>query len=505
MSERICNFKEPDGFKNCVYNYFCQCYSQCVGLSSNFPPKQDICYEIREDNDVTDFTYYDELITNSIDYFIDNNLMIKSGAKYYIVLNDKNKTKLKLRWENIKIINNKNIQELFWLFRKMIVDSILKRIIKKSQISKDDIKMYSVGSIKLTSDYDITLYGKTISKIKVIKNFQKIFKKYFKEDSSIVFDTNIYGKAYISFDAQEHSGNTYKAICDNQDFYYLRKNPSQNSQLMWGLIKYLRDLKEVFGEKIFNDLYNFTKRKLPAFPIIQYAFKSLIYLQNKDPEHVNYISLMNKEESFIDKYEATSKLNGIHDFISVLNFFGLETYFTRGAFIDTVVNRQMCNNIPLTEVDYITSILENIGFFFIHSDKTKYLLRVQNSFQDLQKKYVHYKIIKIKLQELLDKLKTKIPNSAGYDYDIKYCNSWINYDTEEITLLKCHKYDFFNVLINLVFKILKTYVKHHEKELNEPILFYNNFVIKPSEEFGKGDDMSPIKITPSQLMLENLQ
>ena len=44
-----------------------------------------------------------------------------------------------------------------------------------------------------------------------------------------------------------------------------------------------------------------------------------------------------------------------------------------------------------------------------------------------------------------------------------------------------------------------------EKELNEPILFYNNFVIKPSEEFGKGDDMSPIKITPSQLMLENLQ
>jgi hypothetical protein len=495
MSERICNFSEPDGFKNCVYNYFCQCYSQCIGLSTDFKPKQEICSEIKEDIDVTDFNYYDEMITNTIEYFIDNDLLIKLGTKYYIIGTDKNKTKLKLRWGNIKTIDDKKVQELFWLFRKIVVDSILKRIIKKSKISRDDIQIYSVGSIKLTSDYDITLYGKIESKIKIIKQFQKIFKKYFKEDSSLVFDTNIYGKAYISFDPMEHLGNTLKSKCDNQEFYYLRKNSSQNSQLMWGLIKYLRDIRDVFDEKIFNELYNFMKRKLPNFHVIQYAFNTLIYLRNKDLETVNYITLLKNEQSFINKYEDKSKLNGIHDFISVLNFYGTETYFTRGAFIDTVVNSQMCNKIPLTEVDYITSILENVGFFFIHSDKTKYLLRINNSIRDLQKKYVHYKAIEkiVKpLKNSLENLKT-INTSKFIDYDEKYCNSWINYNTEEIQLLKCQKYNFFNILMNLVFKILKTYVQHHIKELNEPVLFYENFVIKSTEEFGKSDDLSPIK------------
>lgn len=494
MSERICNFREPDGFKNCVYNYFCQCYSQCIGLSSDFQPKQDICSEIKEDIDVTDVNYYDELVTNAINYFIDNNLLLKSGTKYYILLNDINKTKLKLRWENIKTINDKNIQELFWLFRKIIVDSILKQIIKKSKLSKDDIQIYSVGSTKLTSDYDITLYGKIDSKVMIIKRFQRIFKKYFKEDSSLVFDTNIYGKAYISFDKNEHLGYTTEAVCNNQEFYYIQKNPSQNSQLMWGLIKYLRDLRDIFGEKIFNELFIFMKNKLPNFTILQFAYKTLIYLRNKDSEDVNYISLMRKEDSFIDKYTDISKLNGVHDFISVLNFYGLETYFTRGAFIDVVVNNQMCNNeiqIPLTEVDYITSILENTGFFFIHSDKTKYLLRVKKSFNDLQKIYVHYNTINttfLEFDKLLNSLKT-----TGNEYDINYCNSWINYESEEIKLLKCQKYDFFNILMNLVFKILKTYVRHHIKELNEPVLFYKNFVIKSTEEFGKSDDLSPIK------------
>ena len=503
MSERICNFREQDGFKNCVYNYFCQCYSQCIGLSTDFKPKQNICSEIKEDIDITDFHYYDELITNSIDYFIDNNLLIKLGTKYYIIGTDK--TKIKLHWANIKNFGDKKVQELFWLFRKLIVDGILKRILKQNRISKDDIQIYSVGSIKLTSDYDITLYGKTEHKVKIIKQFQKIFKKYFKENSSLVFDTNIYGKAYISFDPMEYSENTIKTACENQDFYYLKENPSNNSQLMWGLIKYLRDVRDIFNEKIFNDLYNFMKRKLSKFPVIQYAFNTLIYLRNKDTETVNYITLMNREQSFINKYEDKSKLNGIHDFISVLNFYGTETYFTRGAFIDTVVNSQMCNKIPLTEVDYITSILENVGFFFIHSDKTKYLLRINNSIQDLQKNYFHYKIIEKTfkpLKTLLENLKTT--NTLNIiDYDEKYCNSWINYDTEEIQLLKCQKYDVFNLLMNLVFKILKTYIQHHIQELNEPVLFYDNFVIKSTEEFGTTDNLSPIKsFSTIDLLLE---
>lgn len=497
MSDRNCDFSKPNGFENCVFNYFCQCYSQCIGLGKEFGTKQDICTEIIIDSDIDDAIYYDNLINDAIRYFESNNLLYKSGIKYYILLEDK--SKVKLTWENIKSIQSEETKKLFWLLRKLVVDSIIKKLLKTNNLTIDDIKIYSVGSTKLTSDYDITLYGNTNYKVKIIKLFQKIFKKYFHEDSSIVFDTNIYGKAYITFDEKEYQGYTEKDVC-GQVFYYLNENPSPNSQLMWGLIKYLRDLRDGFGEHIYNDLFKFMNYKMPDFKILNYANKTLIYLRNKDPNDVNYTSLFKREESFINTYNE-DKLVGIHDFISVVNFYGTETYFTRGAFIDTVVNSQMCSGkieISLSEVDYITSILENAGFFFIHHNKTKYVVRVLNTFKLLMNKFTKYQDIQSKfekLQTLLNKLETKTKNSnIEIDYDSKYCHDWADSNEDDIDLLKCHKFELFNVIMNLVFGILKVY---SNQPLDNTIPFYNNYVIKSSEEFGRTDVLpSPVKGSP---------
>ena len=498
MSERICDFTEPNGFENCVYNYFCQCYNQCIGLDSTFQSKQEICTEIIIDSDVKDSGYYDRLINNALNYFVDKGLLYKSGIKYYIMLRDN--TKLKLTWENIKILDVDEDRKMFWLLRKMIVDSIIKKLLKQNNLSRDDIQVYSVGSAKLTSDYDITLYGSTGYKVKIIKTFQKIFKKYFGEDSSIVFDTNIYGKAYITFDNREYTGYVTEAVC-GQKFYYLNENPSQDSQLMWGLIKYLRDLRDSFGEHIYNDLMKFMQTKLPSFRVLNYANKTLIYLRNKDPNQVNYTSLFKKEDGFINSY-GDDKLLGIHDFISVINFYGTETYFTRGAFMDTVVNTQMCSNkieIQLTEVDYLTSILENAGFFFIHHNKTKYVVRVLNTVKLLMKKYSHYTRIQSKLdklQDLLDTLETKtIKNSkVEIDYDSKFCHDWANPDDDEVDIFKCHKYELFNIIMNLIFGLLKIYNVHHP--FMSRLTFYQTYVIKSSEEFGDTDVLpSPDKLS----------
>jgi hypothetical protein len=500
MSKRTCDFTEPNGFENCVYNYFCQCYNQCIGLDNNFQSKQEICTEIIIDSDVDDSSYYDRLINNALNYFVDEKLLYKSGIKYYIVLPDN--TRLKLTWENIKILDTENDRKMFWLLRKMIVDSILKKLLKQNNLSRNDIQVYSVGSAKLTSDYDITLYGNTVYKVKIIKSFQKIFKKYFGEDSSIVFDTNIYGKAYITFDNREYSGYITDATC-GQKFYYLNENPSQDSQLMWGLIKYLRDLRDSFGEHIYNDLVTFMQTKLPSFKVLNYASKTLIYLRNKDPNQVNYTSLFKKEQSFIDSYGSDTLL-GIHDFISVINFYGTETYFTRGAFMDTVVNAQMCSNkieIPLTEVDYLTSILENAGFFFLHHNKTKYVVRVLNTVKVLMKYYPKYTLIQSKLdklQSLLDKLETKtIKNSkVEIDYDGKYCHDWANPEEDEVDILKCHKYELFNIIMNLVFGLLKMY--HIQHPFMSRLTFYQKYVIKSSDEFGD-TDLLPSPEKPSIL------
>lgn len=501
MSKSICDFREPNGFENCVYNYFCQCYNQCIGLDKDFGSKQEICTEILGDSDISQPDYYDNLIKNAINYFEDKDLLYKSGIKYYIVLEDK--TKVKLTWENIKSINLDETKKLFWLLRKLIVDSILKKLLKQSSLTRKDIQIYSVGSTKLTSDYDITLYGDTINKVKIIKSFQKIFKKYFHEDSSIVFDTNVYGKAYITFDEREYIGYTDKAVC-GQTFYYLKENPSPNSQLMWGLIKYLRDLRDGFGEHIYNDLFKFMNYKISNSKLLYYANKTLIYLRNKDPNDVNYTSLFKKEESFIETY-GDNQLLAIHDFISVLNFYGTETYFTRGAFIDTVVNSQMCSNkieIPLSEVDYITSILENAGFFFIHHNKTKYVVRVLNTCKLLMRKFNQYQDIKEKFKALADQLETLetkiIKNSnVEIDYDSKYCHDWADINKDDINLLKCNKFDLFNIIMNLVYSILKIY---SSSQTNVQIPFYTNYVVKSSEEFGISDVLpSPDKTSPIPL------
>lgn len=503
MSERKCDFSKPNGFENCVYNYFCQCYNQCIGLSeantlSKVP--QDICTEIILDSDITDTNYYDNLINDAITYFVNEGLLYKSGIKYYIILEDN--SKVKFTWENIKTIQTEESKQLFWLLRKLIVDSIIKKLLQQNKLSRNDIKVYSVGSTKLTSDYDITLYGNTNYKVKIIKSFQKIFKKYFHEDSSIVFDTNIYGKAYITFDEKEYTGYTDKAVC-GQTFYYLKENPSGDSQLMWGLIKYLRDLRDGFGEHIYNDLLKFMTIKLSNFKILKYADKTLIYLRNKDPNDINYTSLFKKEESFINTYDE-NVLVGIHDFISVLNFYGTETYFTRGAFIDTVVNSQMCSNkieIPLSEVDYITSILENGGFFFIHHNKTKYIVRVLNTFKLLMNKFTKYKGVQRKfdkLQSILHDLETKTVKSSGIEieYDSKYCHDWADATKDEVDLFKCQKFDLFNVLMNLIFSMLKIYNDTQDTKDIKPILFYNNYVTKSSEEFGRSEILpSPDKLT----------
>jgi hypothetical protein len=213
----------------------------------------------------------------------------------------------------------------------------------------------------------------------------------------------------------------------------------------------------------------------------------------------------------MQRYSISNNLTAIHDFISLINFYGTETYFTRGAFIDTVVISQMCGNkldIQLTEVDYITSILENAGFFFIHNNKTKYIIRVLNTFKTLIDKFTNYQVIQHKFDELksvLDKLATQTikDGKAEMDYDMKYCHDWASTDEIEVNLLKCQKYKLFNIIMNS---------ESHKEQDN--IHFYQTFVIKTTSELGQSDTLpspdktsihalSSLKQSPSLVTLES--
>jgi hypothetical protein len=480
-----------------IFKEVCQCYSQCLKFENDdykLNQEASICNKIIIDNN-TNINNLSDLINKTMAFLIKNNYIKAIGDtdkhKYYITLNG---TTEKFNWENIKNLKDKNKPEaeLFWLVRKLIVDNLLKIIINEHKkndtiitianddtllLTKDefnDIKIYSVGSTDITSDYDITLYSNNnyITGI-IIEEFQTKFMKIFGEHSSIVFDTNIYGKAYIIFDCDQGCQINYNKIdlskCSKQkeSFYYInslndntglinngKRGEYKYNQVIWGLIKYLRDLRDNFGENIYNKYFNFVKKNVNNNNLLDITQETLIYLRNTN---ITYTDLIENEDVHRKDYKLNNfnSLLFTNDYISLINFYGEETYFTRGAFLDTVVNSQMCKTstpvIKLDKEDYIASILENAGFFFLHNDKTKYLKRVKNSLILLinNNKEYEYLLKSIYFHDLF--------NVTSENYD--YCN-WI--DNDDFNLLKCEKFDMFQVVFKIIYRLLKTYFDNIE-------------------------------------------
>ena len=474
-----------DKFIKFVFNKVCQCYNQCIKLDKKFVlnDEAEFCNKI----ELTNNDKHDDFIntiTHSINAMKNLNYLKQIGNKYYIIINN---NKIRLTWENIKNIDDENIKKVFWLFRKIIVDSFLKYLLQK--IKSDNymtlkkinnyINIYSVGSTNLTSDYDITLYCITNKYIAyIIEKFQQKFKNIFFYDSAIVFDTNIYGKAYIQFHEDNYYNKFTKCISQKQQFYYLQSY-SSNSPVIWAFIKYIRNFKDAFGENMYNDYYNFLKSKIDNNTFFYNSLDTLLLLNNFDN---NYTNLLIDEDNFKKIYQDNKihPLQFYNDYISLINYYGIETYFTRGAFLDTVVNLQMCKNdtpaIKLTTTDYISSILENSGFFFIHNNKVKYIKRVVNSIKLLSHDEYYSNIIETNDFQNLEQIVNNEKN---------YCN-WIKHD---ILLLNCKKFMAFQNIFSIIFFILRIFLTHNQNITFPFLQIYKNYI----EQNGGIVNLSPIK------------
>jgi hypothetical protein len=472
------DFKNETSFREFVYNNICQCFNQCIDLKENtFKNKQPVCSEITNlyQEDEQD-KYYNNIITNAIEFFVNEDIIFKNGVRYYLTENN-----TRFTWDNIKNLTDTSNIKLLWLLRKLIVDCLLKSLLN----SDINLKIFSVGSTNLSSDYDITLYGDDQDKIDIINAFNKKFYDIFSESSSIVFDTNIYGRAYIAFSENDFGSNGLEIECNNQKFFYL-KNGEDNSQLCWALIKYINDIRDSFGENIYNNLIDFMKDKLNS-TLINYATIIRRTLKNKD-ESFNYSKMLRYKDKIVKCYEKSDELTGYNDYISLVNFYGIETYFTRGAFLDIVVNEQMCRNetIKLSDVDLLSSILENAGFFFNHNNKTKYFIRIYKTLEKLIKQNDLYNIQEfIDLENIVKSLEV-IDDTGKINYDTFYCK-WI--DNEKFDLLKCEKYQIFNILFKLIFKLLKVYTTNNTIQ-DSDFIFYNKFI----DNNNSGDSIAPTKI-----------
>jgi hypothetical protein len=285
------------------------------------------------------------------------------------------------------------IKLLFWYYRKSFVDNLIKDIISTFHL---DIVVYSVGSTNVTSDYDLTLYGNYNHIAYCIKIFHNTFFWYFNDTSSNVFDTNLYGGAFISFDLNHlnfplaPSPSKTSAIttveshdvppiltsqtCNDLDFYILN-DPTHKIvayQHVWLFIK----LFNHFGtQSPLTRLFQSSSSTATFVSAAKNIWPSLSQIKNR----ISYSTIVNKLET------VKNDLVNFSNIVSLVNFMGHETYYTRGSFLSVVVNSQLChqNAIVLDDHTIVDSVCENL-FDFLFYHKIKYLDRAAASASQLQ-------------------------------------------------------------------------------------------------------------------------
>ena len=290
------------------------------------------------------------------------------------------------------------IKSLFWYFRKVVVDSIVSDIIRLENLN---IKAMSVGSTKLTSDYDITLDGTYKDNSRVIRRFDRLIEILFMDDSESVFDTNIYGVSFVKDKTRdagvEEDDDMNKMVneafnkeheqCGKFNYILSEDKDFIISQHIWAFVKLLLRLNKIQEQD--EELYGLC----------------LGELSNNLGENLYYLSavaFINKYESDVNNYQMTvddgSRFLGkgvdddskylVSNFISYVNYNGSETYLTNGAFLDVVVNNQMCkkdksNMIKLDLNSYLDSFIENLSDLITHYHKVKYLDRASDAFDKM--------------------------------------------------------------------------------------------------------------------------
>ncbi len=334
------------------------------------------------------------------------------------------------------------IRLLFWYFRKGVVDSLLQGLAEDLGLS--DSEAFSVGSTNLESDYDVTVYSSDASRLAI--EFQNQFKSLFGGSSSRIFDTNIYGCAFIDtrpldlikrrralassnaavpyLSPRDLSSFYCRARCGSKTFWYMQTTPmSDMDQYVWVLLKLLRSV-----------------RSNHAFRHLEYEHDILRQVSVIDQRiaqyEINYDDLVYLNEASYGLVDLRDTIN----LVSFANAEGSETYYTRAAFLDVVVNQQTCKGhqqLKLSPDELLQSVIENLSDFIGHGSQKyldrssdaalkllttlKRLNRPSDRFQGV-KEFIHWVVVKDrnKLQWATVRLLRFLSSFAELETSVRY-------------------------------------------------------------------------------------
>jgi len=298
-----------------------------------------------------------------------------------------------MEWENVIMMNNTEYLAKYGEFRKEIVDSILDFCLLQTKCT-DECTLQKAGSTNLTSDYDITLNG--VMAAEAHECFENTFYKLFGDTSPVVFDTNVYGVGFFEplpvameadFQSEVNSrvptfskskrnrstikGFTFFPYIDNDEVKHIKYislakediNTIKN-QRIWAFVKFLMyadvDFRTISEEKggnvlFWEDLEEARKIKAQLDNVrgnIEEIYSNLLY-------EVADIFLEFEDVKDKDLPELKRKYQNA---ISEANYYGSETYLTRGAFFHVVGRMQVkIDKLPISTDEYIDSYIENIA------------------------------------------------------------------------------------------------------------------------------------------------
>jgi hypothetical protein len=180
----------------------------------------------------------------------------------------------------------------------------------------------------------------------------------------------------------------------------------------------------------------------------------------------NFTMLLTIAEKFVNRYEPSHDIydkivraiqntdnesDEYLNYISFVNYNGLETYFTTGAFLDVVVNGQMCMNegkVSLTVHEYYDSIVENLADLMVHYNKEKYLLRIRASLKKLSDYVSRTSLNKINdISNTLDQISSLQNQCKRLD-----------------TLINCSKFLLMNTCIQCIRQVSEVYFDEIEDD-----------------------------------------
>jgi len=346
-----------------------------------------------------------------IDLFILLGLLNKRGNVYYLL-----DTNRRLSWTNIKQLKMRHLSKLseelkgemrgvfgeydilllvkclFWYFRKAVVDSILYDIINTAERNMgSNVVVMSVGSTKLSSDYDISVDSDYNTSAYIINKFTKMIEMIFGDDSESIFDTNVYGVSFTKRNKDDVFSEEHKCSDeDKESIKYIRGSLDMEvSQMIWGYVKLLLKLSVILkqDDKVYDKLYSYLDERFDN----NILFEQALNIVNTYKSNVsNYKSIVSKYEEYMNENDTVGDREYlVGNFISYVNYNGSETYLTNSAFLDVVINQQLClnkNQIKLSKpYMYFISYMENMSDLLTHYHKTKYTLRAERALINMNK------------------------------------------------------------------------------------------------------------------------